>query len=359
MALLLGLVWLLVFTELILPLNLNRGLLLSTFSFFLFTYGLQIHRFAKFRKGTENPRGVLITFFFLGLFIHLFCAALTKRAFLFIPALALWEPHISALFIILAVVFNVKGVHTGLKGPKIKKVFVKIPSEYKNLEGTRIVQVSDLHVGPVIQNNYVQPIANEIKNLNPDLVVFTGDIGDGDSKFYADELRSFCEINPTYGKYYVTGNHEHMWGAQDWIQSVERFGIQPLINKGHQVNSDLFLGGVPDISSHHFAFDSSNPHQAIQDAKGFKVLLAHQPKSCIEAEKAGFDLMLSGHTHNGQFFPFNFFVGLFNPYTKGLNQHGSMQVYVNAGTGFWGPPLRLGVDSEVTLLILTTENEPS
>ncbi|MGZ3771302.1 MAG: metallophosphoesterase [Bdellovibrio sp.] len=270
-----------------------------------------------------------------------------------IPAIQPYEPQLSALFILLAVIFNLKGIHTGLKGPAVKKVVVKVPEHLKSLDGVRIVQISDLHLGPVIQQKYVRPIADEIHKLKPDILVLTGDIGDGEAKLYSKELSPFEKIKTTYGKFYVTGNHEHMWGANEWIQSLEEYGIQPLINKGVQLNEDLFLGGVPDISAHHFAFENSAPHKAINGAMGFKILLAHQPKSCAEAEKAGFDLMLSGHTHNGQFFPFNLLVGFFNPYSRGLNQHGKMQVYVNVGSGFWGPPLRLGVESEVTLLVLS------
>lgn len=354
---LLALVWILVFTELILPLDLDRPFLISIVGFFVFTFSLQFVRLLKFRKGVENPRSLFITFVFLGLFIHLFCAAMTKNLLLLLPLFQPWESQLSASFILAAVVFNAKGIHTGLKGPMVKEVLVNIPSQYRNLDGVRIVQVSDLHVGPIIQNKYVQPIVREIIKLNPDLLVFTGDIGDGDANLYGDELKAFQTVNPTYGKYYVTGNHEHMWGANEWIESVERVGIKPLINRGSQLRSNLFLGGVPDISARHHDFEHSAPERAIEGAQGFKILLAHQPKSCSEAEKAGFDLMLSGHTHNGQFFPFNFVVGFFNPYTRGLNQHGRMKVYVNAGSGFWGPPLRLGVESEITLLVLRADNE--
>lgn len=353
--LLLAIIWFVVFGALILPLNLSRSVLLVVAGFFLFTYSLQIFRVLRFRSGLENPKSILITFTVLGLFIHLFCAAITKQLLLLIPALDSWDAQISGLFIVAAFIFNAKGIHTGFKGPKVKKVLVDLPQSYEKLEGLKIVQVSDLHVGPVIQDKYVRPIAKKIQTLNPDIIVFTGDIGDGNSQLYGSELRAFRDLSSTYGKYYVTGNHEHMWGAEGWIESVEQHGLQPLINNGIQLTDDLFLGGVPDISSRHYGFESSNPIQAVQGSQGFKILLTHQPKSCHEAEKAGFDLMLSGHTHNGQFFPFNFLVGFFNPYTKGLNQHGKMKVYVNSGTGFWGPPLRLGVESELTLLILTTK----
>lgn len=355
LGILLALVWTMVYIELILPLNPSRVFLSTIAGFFLFTYTLQIYRFTQFRKGNENPGAVLITFIFLGLFIHLFCAALTKKIIMLMPVQNM-EPHISALFIFLAVAFNGKGIHTSLKGPKVKEVDVKIPQHYSSLNGLRIVQISDLHLGPLIKRKYVAPIVEQIKNLKPDLMVFTGDIGDGDAKFYADELREFQNLQPRFGKYYVTGNHEHIWGAENWIQAIEKQNIHPLINQGQQLNPDLFIAGVPDISSKHFSFAASDPHQAILNGKGFKILLAHQPKSCLEAEKAGFDLMLSGHTHNGQFFPFNLVVGFFNPYSKGLNQHGRLQVYVNSGTGFWGPPLRLGVESEITLLRLSTDN---
>jgi predicted MPP superfamily phosphohydrolase len=170
-------------------------------------------------------------------------------------------------------------------------------------------------------------------------------------------LETLRGLKATHGVFFVTGNHEYYWNAPRWIHEIKKLGIQVLTNEGKMIplpDRNLWIGGVPDVSAG--GFDPSTPSRPalamppVGSSECLKILLAHQPKSCFEAQKAGFDLMLSGHTHWGQFFPFNYLVGFFNPYHKALNNHEGMWVYVNSGTGFWGPPLRLGVPSEITLI---------
>jgi predicted MPP superfamily phosphohydrolase len=161
------------------------------------------------------------------------------------------------------------------------------------------------------------------------------------------------------GVYFVTGNHEYYSGALEWIAEVRRLGLNVLMNQHvivHKGDARLMIAGVADYHAHHFHPEhKSDPQRAAAGAPagiGARVLLAHQPRSATAAAAAGFDLQLSGHTHGGQFFPWNLFVPLQQPFVAGLNRVREMWVYTSRGTGYWGPPKRFGAPSEITLVRL-------
>lgn len=232
--------------------------------------------------------------------------------------------------------------------------FAKLPPA---LRGLKIVQISDLHVGPTVRRPFIEKVVAQVNALDPDLIVITGDLVDGHVEERRDDVAPLAGLKAREGVYYITGNHEYYWGAQPWIEEVARLGIRPLVNE-HVVlrGGALALAGVADLRAGQFipeqAFD---PHKAIQGAPpdALKVLLAHQPKSAYEAVKAGFDLQLSGHTHGGQYAPWSLLVFLVQPFVAGLHKLDQMQLYVNRGTGYWGPPVRIGSDPEITRLTLT------
>src|SRR5690606_3902982 len=159
--------------------------------------------------------------------------------------------------------------------------------------------------------------------------------------------------------YFVTGNHDYYSGARGWIRELRRLGVRVLLNE-HEVlqreNAALVIAGITDYSAHLFEPEHrSDPQKALAGAPSTaaaKILLAHQPRSCFAAEQAGFDVQLSGHTHGGQFLPWNFFVPLQQPFVAGLKQVGRLQLYISRGTGYWGPPIRLGAPSEITRIRL-------
>jgi predicted MPP superfamily phosphohydrolase len=159
--------------------------------------------------------------------------------------------------------------------------------------------------------------------------------------------------------YFVTGNHEYYSGERAWTAEIRRLGMQVLKNE-HVVlqhkGASLVLAGVTDLSAHHFdAAQHSDPAAALRGSPadaGAKILLAHQPNSAPAAAGAGFDVQLSGHTHGGQFWPWNLFVGFFQPFTGGLYRLKNLSIYVSRGTGYWGPPNRFGVPSEITRIRL-------
>jgi len=193
--------------------------------------------------------------------------------------------------------------------------------------------------------------------LEPDLTVVTGDLIDGTVEQLKEEVKPLAELSAKLGKYYVTGNHEYYWGAEDWIAKVRELGLTPLLNSHETVQragAVLTVAGVLDLTAAHFGPKTPcDPKAAFQGApeKSFRLLLAHQPKSAFGAEGL-FDLQISGHTHGGQFLPWTLIVGLFQPMSRGLYRVKDAWIYVSKGTGFWGPPFRLGASSEITLLTL-------
>ncbi|MEK7730115.1 MAG: metallophosphoesterase [candidate division KSB1 bacterium] len=250
------------------------------------------------------------------------------------------------------------GVYAARRRPRI--VEVKIPFEHlpEDLTSLRIVQISDLHVGPTIKRDFVERVVAQVRSLAPDIIAFTGDLADGSVNDLRREVEPLTKLSARHGKFFVTGNHEYYSGAEAWIEEARRLGFTVLMNE-HRViqhgRARILLAGVPDFNAGHIlSHHLSDPAAASSNAPavGLKILLAHQPRSIFAAAQAGFDLQLSGHTHGGQFFPWNFLVPLQQPFVKGLHRYQNTWVYVSCGTGYWGPPLRIGAPAEVAVIRL-------
>jgi predicted MPP superfamily phosphohydrolase len=226
------------------------------------------------------------------------------------------------------------------------------------LAGFTIVQISDIHVGPTIKGAYVRAIVERVNGLGADLIAITGDVVDGSVRQLSSHTAPLAQLKARHGAFVVTGNHEYYSGALAWMAEFQRLGLRGLMNEHVVIEHDgarLVLAGVTDYSAH--AFDPaqrSDPHAALAGSPAGlpRILLAHQPRSSAAAAAAGFDLQLSGHTHGGQFWPWNLFVSLQQPFTAGLHRLGRLWVYTSRGTGYWGPPKRFGAPSEITVLRL-------
>jgi uncharacterized protein len=226
------------------------------------------------------------------------------------------------------------------------------------LAGFTIVQISDIHVGPTIKGAYVRAIVERVNGLGADLIAITGDVVDGSVRQLSSHTAPLAQLKAQHGAFVVTGNHEYYSGALAWMAEFQRLGLHGLMNEHVVIEHDgarLVLAGVTDYSAH--AFDPaqrSDPHAALAGSPAGlpRILLAHQPRSSTAAAAAGFDLQLSGHTHGGQFWPWNLFVSLQQPFTAGLHRLGRLSVYTSRGTGYWGPPKRFGAPSEITVLRL-------
>ena len=268
--------------------------------------------------------------------------------------------HWSAVAVpLLALAVTFVGFVNARRLAKVKRVDVPIANLPEELHGYSIAQISDIHVGPTIRRPYLNAIVTKVNGLKPDAIAVTGDLVDGSVQRLALHTEPLSRLSAPDGSFFVTGNHEYYSGAEQWIAEVRRLGLFVLMNE-HVIrrrgDAVLMIAGITDFSAHLFNPDhKSDPHQAAAgapDGVAVRILLAHQPRSAPAAADAGFDLQLSGHTHGGQFFPWNLFVPLQQPFVAGLNRVRSLWVYTSRGTGYWGPPKRFGAPSEITLVKL-------
>ncbi len=248
-------------------------------------------------------------------------------------------------------------------GPaEISEVGVRLERLPRALDGLTIAQLTDLHVGPTIGEREIRRVVEQTNALRPDLVAVTGDLVDGSVRQLAAAVSHLGRLQARHGVYFVTGNHEYYSGPDAWIAELRRLGIRVLRNERVSIGdagASLDLAGVDDLHASRFgnghgldlpgALAGRDPDRAL-------VLLAHQPRGIEEAVRAGVELQLSGHTHGGQIFPFNLLVGAVHPYVRGLHRHEEAgrtgQIFVSRGTGYWGPPLRLGSPPEIAKIVL-------
>jgi len=251
------------------------------------------------------------------------------------------------------------GALAALRGPHVKHVDIAVEGLHPHLEGYRIAQITDLHIGHTIGRRYVERVVRLAESLAPDLVALTGDMVDGPVGRLAAHVAPLGRIAAGGRAFFVLGNHDCYSGADAWIAHFRGMGMRVLMNAPAMVakgEARMLVGGVVDPAlaiSHPGA--APRPDLAAQggEAAHFRLLLAHNPRIAPLAERAGFDLQISGHTHAGQFFPWTLAVRLVHaPHVAGLSRESRMQVYVSAGTGTWGPPVRFGTSPELTLLRL-------
>jgi predicted MPP superfamily phosphohydrolase len=244
------------------------------------------------------------------------------------------------------------GAFWALRGPRIRSVTVPIDGLPPSLAGFRIVQISDLHVGPTIGPRYVDKLVRQVATLEPHVTALTGDIFDGKVADLSHSAASLSRLAPNGRVFYVPGNHEYYHSFDSWEPELARLGFRTLLNRGEALEhggETVWIGGVPDPAG---GFPDPSLAARGADRAAFRVLLSHRPAYTEEASRAGFHLQLSGHTHGGQFFPWTIVVGWFHRYFVGLLRAERMWIYVSPGTGTWGPPIRLGTTPEVTCLEL-------
>jgi predicted MPP superfamily phosphohydrolase len=272
---------------------------------------------------------------------------------------------------------TVASVHTALGPVTVREVRVALRRLPTRLSGYTLVQISDLHVGPTLRRDFVERVVAQVNAVGGDAVVITGDLVDGSVEHLRELVAPLAHLRARQGVYFVTGNHEYYSGAEAWCRELERLGIRVLRNERVPLGdgADTFdLAGVYDWDAARHTDAGHRMELAValagRDPTREVVLLAHQPRAVHEATRLGVGLVLSGHTHGGQFWPWNYFVRLQQPVVRGLWQFdeagtalhldeaaargpvASTRMYVHPGTGYWGPPLRLGAPAEIAVIRL-------
>ncbi|HTJ84276.1 MAG TPA: metallophosphoesterase [Polyangiaceae bacterium] len=267
---------------------------------------------------------------------------------------------------VLAGTVGVLGAGLGIRGylsargaVGVKKVEVGLTRLPEALGGFKIAQLSDLHIGPTLGREWLTDVVARTNALEPDIVAITGDLVDGSVSELGEHVAPLGDLRAKHGVYFVTGNHEYYSGVDAWIARLRELGVRVLRNERVSIgdgDASFDLAGIDDYR----AKDFGNGHGADldkaiagRDPARELVLLAHQPKAALEAATKGVGLQLSGHTHGGQIFPWGFFVRLDQHFVAGLDKVGDLLLYTSSGTGYWGPPMRVGAPPEITLLQLS------
>ncbi|MFI1939928.1 metallophosphoesterase [Streptomyces purpureus] len=280
------------------------------------------------------------------------------------PALESPRPHLSRRLFVSRVVGGAAAAVAGgtvaygtygvLRGPRVKRVTVPLAKIGRGVHGYRIAVVSDIHLGPVLGRAHAQRIVDTINSTQPDLIAVVGDLVDGTVENLGPAAEPLAQLRAKDGAYFVTGNHEYFSGADAWVDHVRELGLRPLRNDRVELGG-FDLAGVDDVAGEN---EGKGPDFAKalgnRDRARASVLLAHQPVVIHDAVRHGVDLQLSGHTHGGQMWPGNLIADLANPTLAGLERYGDTQLYVSRGAGAWGPPVRVGAPSDITLVELAS-----
>ena len=308
---------------------------LSSMSF-LFAMFLQL-----FFKNALTRIIVIISSVWLGgLFIMLFILFGYDILRFIIPI----NPNLAGVFIIIIVTILVIVGIINAQFVRIRKINLQVNGLGKEL---KIVHLSDLHLGMIHGKGYLKRITEKVRNLKPDLVLITGDLVDSPMLFRQDSFSSLDELEAPV--FFTTGNHEYYAGLDEVLRVLRNTKIRVIRNEKVLLNN-IQLVGIDNGGGKDYLKNMLT--KIDMDQTKFTILMYHQPVGLEEVNKHGVDLMLAGHTHGGQFFMFILFARLVWKYAKGLYKFKNTYLYTSVGTGTWGPPLRLGTNSEITLLRL-------
>ena len=254
------------------------------------------------------------------------------------------------------------GLRGGLRPPRVRTLEVALARWPRALDGFRIVQISDIHIGPLLDGGFARQLTERINALEPDLVAVTGDLVDGSVHSVGDQVEPFADLRTRHGVFFVTGNHDHYSGARSWVERVTQLGMRPLRNECVAIEHEGGAFDLAGVDDHHGSWITPDGGEDLDAALGGRdssracVLLAHDP-STFKRAAGRVDLQLSGHTHGGQIWPFKYMVKLAVPFVAGLYERAGSRLYVSCGTGFWGPPMRIGAPAEITEITLRAGGE--
>jgi predicted MPP superfamily phosphohydrolase len=309
----------------------------------------------------------LLAFRYYNIFVRVFytlaAAWLGILNFCFFASFACWLPYavarlsglhwerreIATVLFAAAVIAGLAGI-ANARWTRVKHVRVRLPNLPEAWRGRVAAFVSDMHLGPVWGYRFSKRIVTLLNRFKPDVVFMTGDVYDGTAADVQLFAKPFADFSASFGAYFVTGNHEEFSNRTKYLEALRESGVRVL--EGEKVTLDgLQIMGVPyhDLATPE-RFGASLAHAELRRGVA-SILLVHAPNRLWEAEAAGISLQLSGHTHDGQFFPWTIVVSrIYGKFAYGLQRLGAMTVYTTCGAGTWGPPLRLGTNPEVVLI---------
>ncbi|NNB94547.1 metallophosphoesterase, partial [Corallococcus exiguus] len=242
--------------------------------------------------------------------------------------------------------------------PDVRDIPVRLPGLPKALEGFTLVQLTDIHIGGVLQRRFVDELVARANALKPDLIAVTGDLVDGTVPELGRYVGGFGALKARHGAYFVTGNHDYYSGVEAWTEFVRGLGITVLRNRAVSIGdagASFDLIGVDDWSANRLGEAGYDLDAALKGLRPDRasVLLAHQPSNFEVVAQRGVGLQISGHTHGGQMFPGNVLGHLiWGEQNAGLSQQGGSHLYVSRGCGFVGPPMRVAAPPEIARIIL-------
>jgi len=262
----------------------------------------------------------------------------------------------AVLLVALVIPATVSAVSSALARPIVHQVRVGLERWPDGLRPLRLVQITDIHIGVLLGREFAQWLTDEVNRLQPDVIAVTGDLVDGTVEHLRDRVAPFGGLAAPLGVYFVTGNHDHYSGGRSWVAEIERLGLTPLRNRHVSLDvggHEIVLAGVDDHRGGFMPGDGGEDLDAAlagTDDGRPVILLAHDPATFKAAKEHHVDLQISGHTHGGQIWPFHYLVRLAQPWVAGLHRENGSAIWVSRGTGFWGPPMRLGAPAEITTL---------
>jgi uncharacterized protein len=291
------------------------------------------------------------------LFLALVCMVaadlLTGFGFLFKPLV----PAIRGGALALAALLSIVAIVQACRGPVVDSYEISLrdlPAGYNRLVA---VQLSDLHIGDLLGKNWLSGIVRKVEGLHPDIIFITGDLVDGDVGPVAPLVPVLKKLKARLGVWVVTGNHEFYAGRRKSVALFEKAGFHVLEDRWRVAAPGLVVAGVDDLTARRqFGMNDAAVDKALKGRpKTATVFLCHSPLQVDHAAELGADLMLCGHTHDGQIWPFQYIVQLFYPYVTGFHRVGGMRLIVSRGTGTWGPPMRLFRRGEIIRLVFRAE----
>jgi len=240
----------------------------------------------------------------------------------------------------------------------VSKVEISLPKQAGIMDSLRVVAASDVHLGTIIGPRKTQKMVDKINSLQPDIILFAGDVIDEDVKpVLKQNLGSnLQQLRAPFGVFASTGNHEYIGGVEESLKYLEKNGIDFLRDTAILINNSFYIVGREDLYKE---WMTGTPRKTLNellvgvDMSKPVIVLDHQPTNLDEAVKANVDIQLSGHTHHGQLWPIGFITNLMFEVSRGYMQRGNTHFFVSTGFGTWGPPVRTGNRPEIVLLDIT------